>query len=297
MSGARPESPEELHMLAGEYVLCVLDSDEMRAVDRQASSDPQLTRAIAGWEQRLAPMLTAVDKVAPPAALWARIQQSASLAPAEAPRARPALRLASTTAQPPAAAWPRPVASTRAWPWKTATGASLALAAGLAAFLLMPSLSGRPDRPMPGGHDVALVATLTQPDSPGETRPDTSPQMANATGTATISEPSDTSDAARTAGRAGFLAATWPDGTVVLTAFAPVTVPAGKALELWIQPPDAKTPKSLGVLPASGQQQILSPAPVAGTALTVTIEPSGGSPTGAPTGRVVYAGTLRPARR
>jgi anti-sigma-K factor RskA len=119
--------------------------------------------------------------------------------------------------------------------------------------------------------------------------------MATYTGVGRQVEPApDTPDPARVAGRvAGFLAATWPDGTVVLTAFAPVAVPGGKTLELWIQPPDAKAPRSLGLLPAAGREVLLPTMPADGTALSVSLEPPGGSPTGAPTGRVVYAGTLR----
>ncbi len=64
-----------------------------------------------------------------------------------------------------------------------------------------------------------------------------------------------------------------------------------------MQPPGAKAPMSLGVLPASGRQVALPGTPPAGTALSVTLEPTGGSPTGAPTGRVVYAGTLRQPQR
>jgi hypothetical protein len=187
----------------------------------------------------------------------------------------------------------------RVWPWQAATAASFALAAGLAAIVLVPSLAHRLDQPPPGGRDVALVAFLTQPEIPGGTRPDSAPQMANATGTATLVEPSsDVPDPARAAGRVGgFLAAAWPDGTVLLTALAPVQVPGGKTLELWLQPADGKAPKSLGMVPAAGGDVILSSVPEAGAALSVTLEPQGGSPTGAPTGRVVYAGTLRPVRR
>ncbi len=64
-----------------------------------------------------------------------------------------------------------------------------------------------------------------------------------------------------------------------------------------MQPPGAKAPMSLGVLPASGRQVALPGTPPAGTALSVTLEAAGGSPTGAPTGRVVYAGTLRQPQR
>jgi anti-sigma-K factor RskA len=301
MSGAAPETPEELNMLAGEYVLCVLDSAEMQAVAGRASDDPRLTQAITGWERRLAPMLTGVEAVAPPDALWARIRQSAALA-ADASQPAPA-RPAGTRPQA-TPAWPRRAAARRVWPWQAATGASLALAAGLATIMLspatlLPSPATRPDDTPPGGRDVALVAMLTPPESQGTTRSDTAPQMANATGTATLSEPpSDTGEPARPAGRmAGFLAATWPDGTVVLTALAPVPVPGGKALELWLQPPDAKAPKSLGLLAADGRRTTLPAMPEAGTMLSVTLEPAGGSPTGAPTGRLIYAGTLRPLQR
>ena len=70
-----------------------------------------------------------------------------------------------------------------------------------------------------------------------------------------------------------------------------------QTLELWMQPPNASAPKSLGTLPPAGRETILPVLPVAGTALSISLEPLGGSPTGAPTGRVVYAGALRPIPR
>jgi anti-sigma-K factor RskA len=303
MSGARPETPEELHMLAGEYVLGVLGSAEMRAVDRQATLDPQVARAIASWEQRLAPMLTAVLEVAPPDALWARIEHAKSLAPHERQDRKPPSLVTSTPstmARPPAApAWLRPAAARRVWPWRVATVASLALAAGMAAIVLIPSLAHRLSGPMLVARDVSLVAVLTQPESSGDTRQDAAPQMAADTGTARLVESrAGIPDLAPAAGRvAGFLAAAWPDGTMVLTAFAPLQVPGGKTLELWIQPPNATAPSSLGLLTAAGRQAILPTMPVNGTALMVSLEPPGGSPTGAPTGHVAYAGTLRQIRR
>jgi len=296
MSGARPETPEELHMLAGEYVLGVLGSAEMGAVDERAPVDPQLAHAIAGWERRFAPMLTAVAAVAPPDGLWARIEHAKAQAVDGRQRATapPRLTVVPSTAAPPPAepAWQRPAATRRIWPWKAATGASLALAAGLAAFMLMP--------PMPGGRDVAFVALLAQPESPAAPHQDASAQMASDTGLARLVEPqpaSSTESAPEAARMTGFLVAVWPDGTVVLTALSPVPLPGGKTLELWIQPPGATAPKSVGKLAAAGQQTTLPAMPVDGTSLSISLEPLGGSPTGAPTGRVVYAGTLRQVRR
>jgi anti-sigma-K factor RskA len=77
-----------------------------------------------------------------------------------------------------------------------------------------------------------------------------------------------------------------------------VTVQPGRVLELWSVPPDG-APRSLGLISADGST-VLSrdklPATLlkGGTqALAVSVEPPGGSTTGAPTGPVVYAGQLQ----
>jgi anti-sigma-K factor RskA len=73
-------------------------------------------------------------------------------------------------------------------------------------------------------------------------------------------------------------------------------VPPGRALELWMLP-DGRPPVSMGLVPASGIERLLlrEPAGVALQnipALAVSVEPPGGSPTGAPTGPVVYTGRV-----
>jgi anti-sigma-K factor RskA len=79
----------------------------------------------------------------------------------------------------------------------------------------------------------------------------------------------------------------------------PLTLAAvdpGRSLELWAIPADGK-PISLGVIPAggkgrvelSGSQKALIGKPIA---LAVSLEPKGGSPTGQPTGPVLYQGAL-----
>ncbi len=57
--------------------------------------------------------------------------------------------------------------------------------------------------------------------------------------------------------------------------------------ELWIIAPDA-APVSLGLL-ADGPLTVQYPMPPRGWTLAVSIEPAGGSPTGAPTGPVIIA--------
>ena len=69
-----------------------------------------------------------------------------------------------------------------------------------------------------------------------------------------------------------------------------------RSLELWTLPNNG-APQSLGLVPASGIVKLPLPAPRASTlpdipALAVSLEPKGGSPTGAPTGPVLYSGPL-----
>jgi anti-sigma-K factor RskA len=69
-----------------------------------------------------------------------------------------------------------------------------------------------------------------------------------------------------------------------------------RTLELWTLPKGA-APRSLGLLPSSGRIQVKLATDQAGSmptvpALAVSLEPKGGSPTGAPTGPVLYSGPL-----
>lgn len=71
---------------------------------------------------------------------------------------------------------------------------------------------------------------------------------------------------------------------------------AGKVFELWALP-QGGAPKSLGVIPAGGVVRVplIAPADEALMnipALAVSLEPSGGSPTGQPTGPVLYSGAI-----
>lgn len=70
-----------------------------------------------------------------------------------------------------------------------------------------------------------------------------------------------------------------------------------KAFELWVLPPDNAKPVSLGLLPKQGEAQSIVPGDAAGLlipgSLAVSVEPPGGSPTGQPTGPVLYQGKLK----
>ncbi len=73
--------------------------------------------------------------------------------------------------------------------------------------------------------------------------------------------------------------------------------PAGNSYELWMLPNGGAAPVSLGLIPGTGNAALpldaQALAVLAQTAtLAVSVEPAGGSPTGAPTGPVIFTAPL-----
>ena len=82
---------------------------------------------------------------------------------------------------------------------------------------------------------------------------------------------------------------------MVFEALTEVPLAADESLELWLLLEGGAAPVSLGLLPASGiTSKQLRPVDLLGRALGVAVsrEPRGGSPTGAPTGPIVYQADL-----
>ncbi|PXW96543.1 anti-sigma-K factor RskA [Sphaerotilus hippei] len=94
-------------------------------------------------------------------------------------------------------------------------------------------------------------------------------------------------------GPATFVASVSADGrSLVLKPLGGMALSATQALELWAVPPQG-APRSLGLVSAQGATTVRRAELLQGTAaFAVSIEPPGGSPTGAPTGPVVSAGKL-----
>jgi anti-sigma-K factor RskA len=93
---------------------------------------------------------------------------------------------------------------------------------------------------------------------------------------------------------ASFVASLSADGrALVLRPLNDLSLTPGRALELWAVPA-AGAPRSLGLVNASGATTLLRSQLLRDTAaFAVSIEPAGGSTTGAPTGPIVSVGKLQ----
>lgn len=83
---------------------------------------------------------------------------------------------------------------------------------------------------------------------------------------------------------------------ITVRALRPQSVPSDKAYELWVLPGAGRNPRSLGMIPVSGSMSMPLSMPdeseLMSSRFAVSLEPSGGSPTGLPTGPVMYQGQV-----
>ena len=93
---------------------------------------------------------------------------------------------------------------------------------------------------------------------------------------------------------ASFVASISADGrALVLKPLNDVSLDAGRALELWAVPAQG-APRSLGLVQGASATTLLRTHLLRDTeAFAVSVEPQGGSPTGAPTGPIVSVGKLQ----
>jgi anti-sigma-K factor RskA len=94
-------------------------------------------------------------------------------------------------------------------------------------------------------------------------------------------------------GANAFVASVSADGrSLVVRPLAPLDVDATRALELWAVPGQG-APRSLGLIQLDRTTVLQREQVLDGTAaLAVSLEPPGGSPTGAPTGPILYTGAV-----
>lgn len=79
----------------------------------------------------------------------------------------------------------------------------------------------------------------------------------------------------------------------VVVPLVEIPVPEGRALQVWTLPDPAKGPVSLGLLPAAQRASLdghALPSPRQDQLYEITLEPRSGSPTGRPTGPILFKG-------
>lgn len=256
-----------LDVLAGEYVLGTLSPELRQQFGAMMASDAGLRALVDEWEDRLAPLALTVEPMAPPTDLWDRIATASGLTSAETdPPPLPDL-LGHDEAEE-AEAVVVPIRSTTGsrppgWLWNSVgfwRGA--ALAAGLAALVALGLLANRPDpKPIVTAYDPATqrYAALVDP----------------ARATAWVAH----ADLAR--------------GRMVITPVEQPSLAQGSAFELWVVGAPWAKPLSLGVVAPTGAVLTnLPPDFKAASALAISIEPAGGSPTGSATGPIQWIGPL-----
>jgi anti-sigma-K factor RskA len=87
-------------------------------------------------------------------------------------------------------------------------------------------------------------------------------------------------------------------GALRLAAVNRQPVPPDRVMQLWALPQGATAPTSLGLIaPEAGQYSVSTTAirPSPGMLIEITLEPPGGSPTGRPTGQILFIGRLSAA--
>jgi anti-sigma-K factor RskA len=213
------DEPENLDLLAAEYVIGTLRGAARRAFDRRRTRDPFADRRVRAWEDRFALLSLRLAPISPSPGVWAGIERRTG---ASQPGRWRALAAALAAVAVLGIGW-------IVWQQLRPPQATAVVATEEGAALWRVELAARGDR-----LEVAVV---------GE-----------------------------------------------------IAVPADRARELWALPEGA-APVSLGLLPASGQTRLalddrqraaLAVAPN----VAVSDEPAGGSPTGAPTGAVLYVAPL-----
>lgn len=224
MSGTNEDSI----VLAGEYVLGLLDERDSAEVERRLAHDRDLGASIAHWRRRFDELDATAPALAPSPELWPTIERAIA---APAPAAKLPFDL-----------------------WRSLTfwrGAALAAAMGCLFLAIGLVLQGQ--RPQP-----VVIAVLEAQDS-----------------------------------TPGAIVEAYADGSIRLVPLTDIPVPQGRALQVWTLWDRDTGPVPLGVLDRARNTMLNvagQPVPRPQQLYEITLEPATGSPTGRPTGPILYKG-------
>ena len=254
---ANGEKDATLDELAADYVLGVLDPAQRAELERRVKSDEALAMAVGAWQMRLEPLLETIAPVTPPQGNIDAVWKAIEEREGRA-KQRSLERGAATGIE--RDGGQVILLQRRVRIWRRAALAAGALAAALLFYVAVNPLAQNPIiQP-----SASFVAVLQSNDK-----------------------------------TAHFIASVdLEQGRMHLLRVGPAPQ-AGRAFELWaIGGPDAR-PRSVGLISSGGALplrlfQNRNKADLQKTTLAVSLEPAGGSPSGQPTGPVLFTGKLVP---
>jgi anti-sigma-K factor RskA len=271
-------SYDEDHIaMAAEYVLGTLDGEERAQVEMMMSVDPEFKLVVEQWERRLGELHAMVGAVEPADEVWSKIRTAVTAIKPDAAMRLPEVTSAPAPAAPPVVQQITPnnvvsLSDRGRRRWRGLAGLTTALAASLAAFIAVqayrPELLPEQLRPQPR---VEMV---------------TAPQQAQFVAVLQ-----------RDGGSPAFIMTLDTNTKEFTVRKAGADAPAGRAYELWMVSDRFNAPRSLGIIGATDftTKPVLAAfdnPTIHGAIYAVTVEPEGGSPTGAPTSPPIYAGKL-----
>lgn len=270
------EEPDDREGQAAEYVLGTLDAQERREAETLMAADSQFAEMVRTWERRLGELHALIASVEPPSETWERIEAALAVATPAADRARTG---PSPTPSDDARAQVADLRR-RMRRWRAATAAISALAAAFAGVVVLRELNPDvlPPQLRPKARVVEVTKTIEVP----------VPSPKPAQYVAVLQ---------RDAASPAFLLTFDLENRVMTVRTVGAERQPGRSYELWLISARYPTPRSLGVIGTeeySVRRQLAGYDAVTINSATyaVSIEPVGGSPTGLPTGPVVYAGKL-----
>ena len=298
--------------LAAEYVLGTLSGQERDQAEALLSFDPQFEAAVRQWERRLGELNVMVEAVEPPPRVWEKIKteigpvaipSELELPQAKAPEqeappaaATPAADLLPPETEPakaaqapvsPAAAPPSPgpkkversadVISLegRVKRWR---GMTLGIGALAAVFALYIALS-------------QLAPQLLPP----QLRPPAAKMVARSEAPARLQQDRLVAVLQQGPTAPAFLVTLDTQHRNLIVRRVAATPETGRSYELWLISSRYPTPRSLGIVGNEEFTQRALPAnynvdTLRGATYAVSLEPAGGSPSGVPTGPVLFTG-------
>ena len=316
---------EDQDTLAAEYVLGTLSAEEREHAEALLSFDPGFEAAVRQWERRLGELNVMVEAVEPPTELWDKIKQEVSpsiakpsAAEAELPRAAELPRDLDAPSSAPALA-PELLSLGAAAESSLPAEAAVKTSADAPAVIPSPApelrkielsadviyLANRVRRWRGATLGIAAIAALLAiyvavsrfaPDIiPPQLRPNGTGMMTRTEGPARAQQDRLVAVLQQQPTAPAFLVTLDTQHRTLFVRRVSATPETNRSYELWLISSRFPAPRSLGVVGNDEFTQRALPGnydvdTLRAASYAVSLEPTGGSPSGAPTGPVLFTG-------